>query len=152
MHTKKPTNKQVFSSTFRWEIATFVHFQFQVGMCNQPFIHWEEVSRSWFRGWSWLLMCHASSAHRGFRCGLESITEASSQAVAWPLLMAYSTTAEAKELALLKACAPWGSAWDKVLLVCPKVGDRAVTAGNRVNHSCSVLQCNRVLDTSQDVP
>ena len=67
---------------------------------------------------------HASSAQFGCRCGLESITEASSwtQAVVWRRhcwCMACSATAEAEELALLRACLCSLRRWDKVLLVCP---------------------------------
>ena len=72
----------------------------------------EKFSRSRFRGWGWLLMCHASSTHRGCSCGLESITEASSQAMVWPLLMACSATAEVEELALLRACLCSLRLWD----------------------------------------
>jgi len=34
-------------------------------------------------------MCHASSAHCGCRCGLESISKASSQAIVCPVLMVW---------------------------------------------------------------
>ena len=49
-------------------------------------------------------MCHASNAHHECRCGLVSNTKASYQAMVWPLLMVCSATAEAEELALMRAC------------------------------------------------
>jgi len=57
--------------------------------CNQPVIRMGEVSTHPIQrvGLTPDVPGNASSAHVGCSCGLESITEASSQAVVWPLLM-----------------------------------------------------------------
>jgi len=113
----------------------FMQFKILVGNC---YIHalpvsgethaisrsyaWERFPCTRFRGWGWLLMCPGMPpAH---------ILDA---AVGWSQLlrphprqwcghcwcMACSATAEAEELALLRACLCSLRRWDKVLLVCP---------------------------------
>jgi len=86
------------------QLLTYLTLLVSGAMCAMSRSYAEErFPCSRFIGWGWLLMCHASSAQHGCRCGLESITKASSQAVVWPLLMACSATAEAEKLALLRS-------------------------------------------------
>ena len=125
---KKGRYRCLCSSKFWREIATCMHFRCQ-GQRVQSASHTHamgEVSTHPIQrvGLTPDVPGHASSAQFGCRCGLESITEASSwtQAVVWRRhcwCMACSATAEAEELALLRACLCSLRRWDKVLLVCP---------------------------------
>ena len=119
LHTKK----KVFSLKFWREIANTRTSGVRGGACKEPVIRRArargEISTLPIQRVGLTPDVHASSAHRECRCGLESIIKVSSQAMAWPLLMACSATAEAEELALLKACLCSLRRRGNVLPVCP---------------------------------